>query len=70
MDTATRKNNKIETLPNSLENAIELFEQSALAKETLGDHIFEKLIENKKLEWDQYRITVTKYEQERYLSQL
>jgi glutamine synthetase len=70
MDTAARKTNKIETLPNSLENAIELFEQSALAKETLGDHIFEKLIENKKLEWDQYRITVTKYEQDKYLSQL
>ncbi len=60
----------IETLPNSLENAIIEFENSELAKETLGEHIHAKLIENKKLEWDEYRIHVSKFENDKYLSML
>jgi glutamine synthetase len=54
-------------LPGSLEEAICLFEKSKLAKETLGDHIFESLIANKKMEWDAYRIHVSKYETDKYL---
>jgi len=38
-----------------------------LVHEALGDHVFEKFIANKKIEWDQYRIQVTKYEHDRYL---
>ena len=36
-------------------------------REALGEHVFTKFIENKKIEWDQYRIRVTGYEIERYL---
>jgi len=61
---------KIETLPDSLENAIHAFENSELMRETLGEHVFEKLIENKKLEWDQYRIHVSKHELDKYLPML
>lgn len=61
---------KIDTLPNSLENAIREMEQSQLARETLGDHVFYKLIENKKIEWDRYRIHVSRFEQEKYLAML
>ena len=57
----------IDTLPNSLENAVRSFENSTLMRETLGEHVFTKLIENKKIEWDQYRIHVTKYEVDKYL---
>jgi len=39
-------------------------------REALGDHIFEKFIENKRIEWDRYRAQVTNYELERYLSVL
>ncbi len=67
MDDKTKKKYKIETLPDSLENAINEFEKSDLARETLGDHIFYKLIENKRMEWDQYRIHVSKYESDKYL---
>jgi glutamine synthetase len=38
-----------------------------LVKEALGDHIFEKFIENKKIEWDQYRTHVSQYELDKYL---
>ena len=67
MSLAERKKRKIETLPDSLENAIALFEKSSLMRESLGDHIFEKLIANKKKEWDEFRIHVSKYETDRYL---
>jgi len=61
---------KIDTLPNSLENAVKELEQSELAREALGDHIFDKLIENKKIEWDRYRMHVSQFEQEKYLPML
>jgi glutamine synthetase len=57
----------IDTLPGSLEEAIEEFEKSQLAKEVLGEHIFNSLLINKKMEWDQYRIHVSNYELDKYL---
>ncbi|RKY59203.1 MAG: glutamine synthetase [Candidatus Latescibacterota bacterium] len=57
----------IRTLPGSLWEAIQLAEGSELVRETLGGHIFYKLIENKKIEWERYRTRVTAYELEEYL---
>jgi glutamine synthetase len=62
-----RKEAGIETLPESLYEAITLTEKSDLVRKTLGDHIFYKLIENKKIEWEQHRIWVTTQELEKYL---
>lgn len=67
MDDIERKANKIHTLPGSLFEALEEFQKSLIMKEALGSHVFEKFIENKKIEWDSYRIKVTDYEIERYL---
>jgi glutamine synthetase len=67
MNEAERRKYNIDTLPGSLENAIREFEKSELMKKTLGEHIFNQLIENKKVEWDRYRITITGYELENYL---
>ena len=44
--------------------AIRLAEQSELLRRTLGDHVFEKLIENKKIEWDRFKMQVTTWELE------
>ena len=60
----------VDVLPNSLENAIIEFEKSALMKKTLGQHVFDKLIENKRIEWDAYRTKVTNYEIDKYLPML
>jgi glutamine synthetase len=57
----------IETLPASLLEAIHITEKSELVRKTLGDHVFTAFIENKKIEWDQYRTQVTQYELKRYL---
>ncbi len=68
MSEIERKANKIDVLPGSLIEAIEEAEKSKILKDALGDHVFEKLIVNKKIEWDMYRIKVTDYEIDRYLS--
>ncbi|MCJ7818311.1 MAG: glutamine synthetase, partial [Syntrophales bacterium] len=67
MTQAERQKLGIQELPGSLHEAIVEVEKSALVKEALGDHIFNKFLENKKIEWDAYRMHVSNYEIERYL---
>jgi glutamine synthetase len=62
----TRKRG-IGTLPASLLEATLLTEKSDLVRKALGDHVFEAFIQNKKIEWDDYRTQVTEYELNRYL---
>lgn len=63
-----RKKLGIDTLPSDLYEAILLTSKSKLVKETLGDHVFNKFLENKKIEWNNYRTQVTSYELDRYYS--
>ncbi len=67
MTPAEREERGIGTLPASLLEAIQLTEKSDLVRKTLGDHVFEAFIQNKKIEWDNYRTQVTEYELNRYL---
>jgi glutamine synthetase len=67
MTPEERKERNIGTLPGSLDEAIQLAESSELVRKTLGDHVFNSFIENKKKEWDNYRTQVTEYELKRYL---
>jgi glutamine synthetase len=67
MDEAARERAGIASLPGNLFEAIQEVEKSELVRETLGDHIFNKFIANKKIEWDRYRIHVSQYEIEKYL---
>ncbi len=69
-DEAERARHGIVSLPGSLAEAIEETEKSELVRETLGEHIFEKFITNKKMEWDQYRVHVSEFEKEKYLGVL
>ena len=62
-----RERRGIKQLPGSLIEAIQLTEKSKLVREALGDHVFNHFIENKKVEWDRYRIQITSYEIEKYL---
>lgn len=57
----------INSLPGSLAEAIGNFEKSALMREVMGDHLFNALVDNKKAEWDAYRMQITEWEIERYL---
>jgi len=67
MSEEERGHRGILSLPGSLGEAIAETENSKLVKEALGDHIFEKFIANKKIEWDNYRVHVSQYEIDRYL---
>jgi glutamine synthetase len=67
MDEEARERAGITSFPGNLFEALQEIEKSALVRETLGDHIFNKFIENKKIEWDRYRTHVSRYELEKYL---
>jgi len=51
-----------EALPTSLDHALNLMEKSELVAETLGEQVFNHVLRNKRLEWEQYRAQVTPYE--------
>ena len=67
MGQEERQRRGIATLPGSLWEALQLTEQSDLVRRTLGDHVFNSFIQNKKIEWESYRAHVTDYEIKRYL---
>ncbi len=67
MSPRARAERGIEALPGSLGEAIVEMENSDLVREALGDHIFEKFVTNKKIEWDKYRAHVSQYELDNYL---
>ncbi len=54
-------------LPTSLNQAIQAMEGSELVAETLGEHVFDFFLRNKKAEWDEYRRQVNQWEIDRYL---
>src|SRR5262245_52141789 len=58
----------IEQLPETLGEAIELTAESELVLRTFGEHIFNRYVEIKRQEWEDYRVQVTPWELERYLS--
>ncbi len=57
----------IEPLPSSLHEAISAMERSDLVAETLGEHVFDVFLRNKRQEWLDYRAQVTPFELERLL---
>jgi glutamine synthetase len=67
MNAEERLKRGIGMLPGSLAEAVQLTESSQLMREALGEHVFKSFIENKKKEWDEYRIQVTEYELKKYL---
>jgi len=58
----------IEQLPETLGEAIELTAESELCLRALGEHVFNRYVEIKRREWEEYRVQVTPWELDRYLS--
>jgi len=56
----------IKTLPADLGEAIEEFRKSKLMKETLGNHSFNKYLEIKTVEWNEFQRSVTDWELNKY----
>jgi glutamine synthetase len=59
--------NDLQTLPTNLNEAILAMEKSELVRETLGEHVFEYVLRNKRAEWQDYRRQVSAYELDRYI---
>ena len=70
MTPAERQAEGIGSLPQSLAEALAIMEGSELVAETLGEHVFEYFIKNKRREWDEYTSYVTPFEVDRYLGTL
>jgi glutamine synthetase len=62
-----RQRRGIEQLPETLGEAIEIAAESELVLRILGEHAFNRLVEVKRKEWEDYRIQVTPYELEQFL---
>ncbi|MBN2287905.1 MAG: glutamine synthetase [Candidatus Glassbacteria bacterium] len=67
LDAGELRKRGIESLPDNLLDAVRRMETSALVRTALGDDLFEKLIQNKRIEWQRYHRRVSEYELERYL---
>jgi len=65
-----RRERGIVSLPETLGEAIDALSESDLARKALGPHIFDRYIELKRKEWDEYRVQLTGWELDRYLSVL
>jgi glutamine synthetase len=57
----------IDSLPANLKEAIDALKENSIAEATLGKHIFEKYVEGKEKEWDDYRTCVTDWEINNYI---
>jgi glutamine synthetase len=57
----------IAPLPQNLSEAIRLMENSELVAQTLGEHVFDFFLRNKRREWEEYRRQVTEFERARML---
>lgn len=63
-----RQRKQIETLPRSLEEAVEEMKADPLVRETLGGHVFSKYVETKEREWKDFSSTVSEWELNKYLN--
>ena len=70
MSAEERRKNKIVDLPMNLGDALDIMAESKVMKEALGEHIFNHYLHIKRMEWDEYRKSVTDWEIARYFKVL
>ncbi|MGZ4689535.1 MAG: glutamine synthetase, partial [Acidimicrobiia bacterium] len=70
MTAEERAVENIGALPQSLSESLDVMERSELVAQTLGEHVFEFFVRNKRAEWDSYKEQVTPWELDRYLGSL
>jgi glutamine synthetase len=65
-----RKERGIVSLPETLGEAVDELAGSEVVRKALGPHIFDRYVELKRAEWDEYRVQLTEWELKKYLSVL
>ena len=58
----------LDMLPGDLGQAIEALKQDEIIQDALGEHVYERYVEAKLLEWNEYRLYVSRWELDRYLT--
>ena len=58
----------LEMLPGDLGEAIEALQADEVIQDALGQHVYERYVEAKTLEWNEYRLYVSRWELNRYLT--
>ncbi|HZH40175.1 MAG TPA: type I glutamate--ammonia ligase [Gemmatimonadales bacterium] len=67
MSHRERRKYRIDELPRDLHEALECLEKDDVIRAALGDHIYERFLEAKREEWEDYIGTVSDWELQRYL---
>ncbi|MCR3921726.1 MAG: type I glutamate--ammonia ligase [Firmicutes bacterium] len=58
----------IGSLPGSLKEALENLEQDTVIQDALGSHLYQRFVEAKRIEYQNYNMTVHQWELDQYLS--
>lgn len=61
------KQRKIKSLPRNMFTALEEMDKSMIAKNALGEYIYEAYLNDKKVEWNEYRKQITPWELKNYI---
>jgi len=69
MSAADRKRRHVDSLPESLKDAVAEMKKDPLVRTVLGDHIFGKYVEAKELEWLEYKTRISQWEIDNYLAE-
>ena len=69
MSFRERRKYRIDELPRDLHEALECLEKDTVIRDALGDHIYERFVEAKREEWQDYIGKVSEWELQRYLGQ-
>ncbi len=67
MSVRDRRRHRIKELPGTLRQALDALERDPVIQEALGRPIYRHFLKAKRLEWEDYRVTVHPWELERYL---
>jgi glutamine synthetase len=68
MSFRERRRFRIDELPRDLHEALDLLAKDDVIRAALGEHIYERFVEAKEEEWQEYTTQVSPWEQQRYLS--
>ena len=66
-DDVELERRNVGVLPDNLKDAVDALEADEVLMDALGDHLAERFIEAKRLEWREYRGQVTPWELDQYL---
>lgn len=69
-DDVELERRNVGVLPDNLRDALDALAADDVVMDALGDHLGERFIEAKRLEWSQYRGQVTPWELEQYLERV